>query len=1034
MKKKSWETCSGKCSQRNSNNSRPTTTKCSSRNKSPLCKRSSISRDGCVRDDWSPSPISASESSDISDSGGGGGGGGMETLLSFGGIKMRKSVNCPHQKLGGTTLLNSKVNVLVQILAILLATFSTIPTVEGIGKPIPTIDIQSVEKGTANLPCDISLPEPHDPTDDVMLVLWYREDLGRPIYSVDSRDRPFNEAERWSDENVFGNRAYFRLSSRPAILAIENVVEGDAAVYRCRVDFRLAQTRNVKVNLTVIVPPKDPVIVDETGSERTIFVGPYTEGSALTLHCLVEGGSPLPRVVWYRNGKLIDTSDYFADGLVKNDLTITVLARSDLSAELTCEASNNNISRPLATTVHLDMNFSPLEVTILGKSSRITAGKKYDLMCQSVGSRPPAHIWWFLDDKRVESAKETTSKDGNTTTSTLSLIPKKEDSGKYLSCRAENSIIPSKVLEDGWELVIQYMPEARLQLGSSLSGSFIKESSDVYFDCLISAFPVVSQVNWRHNGKMLYHNISAGIIMTNQSLVLQRVTRLSAGNYSCIGRNSEGEGSSPPFYLDVLYAPSCKPNQIRVHGVAKLENANITCDVDANPQKVQFRWSFNNSAESLEVPSQRFSVGTRSVVTYTPMTELDYGTLLCWASNKIGDQRVPCVYHVIAAGRPDTVHNCTVANHSTDSFFLYCTEGFNGGLPQSFILELRESQSDKLKANLTSHVPAFAVAGLEPGFTFTASVYAFNNKGRSEAASVTVYTMRLPEKILTREKEIPRSSAHFQLSPTVSILIGVLTALSIVSIVILLLRVYCTRRRSHDRRRRDKAATTPLKIDAPDGCDADEKNPDVIPQDPDEVEYYRKRQQHISVSTIDTSSPARVTPGGLPNYCTLRNGGIPLQDLNNIGTHIGTRPNFMGPEYGSPGFGACPTLPRHHHGHGLSTNVSASTHPQHMLVDSTCITGHMEWPTYVGREGRQQRLIGGPTNIPPPPHLPGGQNPRALSTFHRTSSPAGISSQSASTQLNAYDMPPLLQIPTLEEESETISELPLMQDKIESTV
>lgn len=48
-----------------------------------------------------------------------------------------------------------------------------------------------------------------------------------------------------------------------------------------------------------------------------------------------------------------------------------------------------------------------------------------------------------------------TSKDGNTTTSTLSLIPKKEDSGKYLSCRAENSIIPSKVLEDGWELQIQ---------------------------------------------------------------------------------------------------------------------------------------------------------------------------------------------------------------------------------------------------------------------------------------------------------------------------------------------------------------------------------------------------------------------------------------------------------------------------------------------------------------------------------------------------------------------------------------------------
>lgn len=45
-----------------------------------------------------------------------------------------------------------------------------------------------------------------------------------------------------------------------------------------------------------------------------------------------------------------------------------------------------------------------------------------------------------------------------------------------------------------------------------------------------------------------------------------------------------------------------------------------------------------------------FPAGTSSVVTYTPMTELDYGTLLCVATNRIGRQRVPCVYHVIAAG------------------------------------------------------------------------------------------------------------------------------------------------------------------------------------------------------------------------------------------------------------------------------------------------------------------------------------------------------------------------------------------------
>lgn len=75
------------------------------------------------------------------------------------------------------------------------------------------------------------------------------------------------------------------------------------------------------------------------------------------------------------------------------------------------------------------------------------------------------------------------------------------------------------------------------------------------------------------------------------------------------------------------------------------------------------------------------------------MTEQDYGTLLCSGSNRIGKQKVPCVFHIIAAGRPDQVNNCTVTNISMTSFTVRCSEGFNGGLSQSFILEVRNSQS-----------------------------------------------------------------------------------------------------------------------------------------------------------------------------------------------------------------------------------------------------------------------------------------------------------------------------------------------------
>lgn len=98
-------------------------------------------------------------------------------------------------------------------------------------------------------------------------------------------------------------------------------------------------------------------------------------------------------------------------------------------------------------------------------------------------------------------------------------------------------------------------------------------------------------------------------------------------------------------------APTCAPNQARVYGIAKHEAAQIKCVVDANPPDVEFKWTFNNSAESIDVTASHVSrYGTTSIVSYKPMTELDYGTLLCSATNRIGKQKTPCFFHIIAAG------------------------------------------------------------------------------------------------------------------------------------------------------------------------------------------------------------------------------------------------------------------------------------------------------------------------------------------------------------------------------------------------
>ncbi|KAK1133119.1 hypothetical protein K0M31_014477 [Melipona bicolor] len=571
-----------------------------------------------------------------------------------------------------------------------------------------------------------------------------------------------------------------------------------------------------------------------------------------------------------------------------------------------------------------------------------------------------------------------TSSDGNTTTSILSFMATKADAGRQLSCRAENRIMGTESIKDDWVLEIQYTPETRIQLGTSLNPNAIREGTDVYFDCLIHAEPPVYKVEWRHLGKTLHLNITQGIIISNQSLVLQGVDRKSAGNYTCVGYNTEGDGESSPFYLNVMFAPTCKPNQTKVHGVAKQEKANISCQVDANPPEVQFRWTFNNSAESIDVAASHIArSGTSSIVSYTPMTELDYGTLLCWATNRIGHQQVPCVYHIIPAGRPDMVHNCTTSNTSTNSFSVRCAEGFNGGLPQSFLLEVKESNSQKLRANLTSPVPRFSVTHLESGALYQACIYAYNDKGRSEAMVVQAGTLRQPEKQLTSESERPRQ--NMRLMPMLSVMIGVVAALIIVAVIVMVvLRIQHTQvdeqsksqMEDHGKQTKtipiqrelrfregsslltdEKHPSSPFrKLESSgDISENDEKNPDIIPQQitgDEPSEYLRKRRL---VSTIETS-PSRsllehstVTSvsghGSYVGYCTIRN-GMPLHEFSNLTTKHKSFQPIVGDDYQS---GVC-TLPRQHWPSQSVQSMSMTMSPPMLytglgVVSRTCPSG-----------------------------------------------------------------------------------------------
>ena len=106
------------------------------------------------------------------------------------------------------------------------------------------------------------------------------------------------------------------------------------------------------------------------------------------------------------------------------------------------------------------------------------------------------------------------------------------------------------------------------------------------------------------------------------------------------------------FCLD---APVCgiQEGSSTVVNVEKHEAVSLLCVLDASPSQVDFTWTFRSARdrEPLDIARSQFSgQGLLSRLTYTPKTDLDYGTVVCKASNLVGDSTRPCVYQIRPAG------------------------------------------------------------------------------------------------------------------------------------------------------------------------------------------------------------------------------------------------------------------------------------------------------------------------------------------------------------------------------------------------
>lgn len=106
------------------------------------------------------------------------------------------------------------------------------------------------------------------------------------------------------------------------------------------------------------VPPERINIRDESNTERTQVVGPYSEGDTMKLKCDVLGGKPTPTVSWSRDGyPIVSDTDVGSGGrYLRSEIMLERLSRQDLNSRFTCKAINHPRATPVEASVQIDMN------------------------------------------------------------------------------------------------------------------------------------------------------------------------------------------------------------------------------------------------------------------------------------------------------------------------------------------------------------------------------------------------------------------------------------------------------------------------------------------------------------------------------------------------------------------------------------------------------------------------------------------------------------------------------------------------------
>ncbi|XP_010811862.2 hemicentin-1 isoform X2 [Bos taurus] len=397
-------------------------------------------------------------------------------------------------------------------------------------------------------------------------------------------------------------------------LEITSALEVDRGQYIC-VATSVAGEKEIKYEVDVLVPP-----AIEGGDETSYFI--VMVNNLLELDCQVTG-SPLPTIMWLKDGQLIDERDGFRILLNGHKLVIAQAQVSDTGL-YRCVATNTagDHRKEFEVTVHV-----PPTIKSSGLSERaVLKYKPITLQCIANGIPNPS-ITWLKDGQPVNTAQ------GNLkiqSSGRLLQIAKAlmEDAGRY-TCVATNA---AGETQQHIQLHVHEPPS--LDDAGKMLNETVVVNSPVQLECKAAGTPSPA-ITWYKDNRPLSDSSSVTFLNRGQIINIESAQITDAGIYKCVAINSAG--ATELFYSLQVHVPPSIFGSNNMVAVVVNNLVRLECEARGIPAP-SLTWLKDGSPVTSFVNGIQVLSGGR-ILALTSAQISDTGRYTCVAVNAAGEKQ-----------------------------------------------------------------------------------------------------------------------------------------------------------------------------------------------------------------------------------------------------------------------------------------------------------------------------------------------------------------------------------------------------------